>query len=92
MYYAIGPRTSSLITGQYEMIAIELTELLSEWWLPLTTNPGRADQSEVGLHCCAGWYQGRGSNEISAYHGVGVYEKKVSSSASGPNFFYLKKT
>ena len=63
------------------MIVIELAELLSEWWFPLSTNPGRADQAKVGLHC-AGWYRGRGSNEMSAYRGVGVYEYKVSSSAS----------
>ena len=55
------------------MIVIELAELVSVWWFPLSTNPGRADQSKVGLHC-AGWYRGRGSNEISAYRGVGVYE------------------
>ena len=73
VYYAIGPCTTSLITGQDEMIVIELAELLSEWWFPLSTNPGRADQSKVGLHC-AGWYRGRGSNEMSAYRGVGVYE------------------
>ena len=72
-YHAIGPCKTSLITGQYEMIVIELAELLSEWWFPLSTNPGRADQSKVGLHC-AGWYQGRGSNEMSAYRGVGVFE------------------
>ena len=71
--YAIGPCTTSLITGQYEMIVIELAELLSEWWFPLSTNPGRADQSKVGLHC-VGWYRDRGSNEMSAYRGVGVYE------------------
>ena len=51
VYYAIGSCTTSLITGQYEMIVIELAELLSEWWFPLSTNPGRADQSKVGLHC-----------------------------------------
>ena len=73
VYYAMGPCTTSLITGQYEMIVIELAELLSEWWLPLSANPGRADQSKVGLHC-AGWYRGKGSNEMSAYLGVGVYE------------------
>ena len=50
-YYAIGPCTSSLITGQYEMIDIELAELHSEWWFPLSTKPGRADQSKVGSHC-----------------------------------------
>ena len=55
------------------MIVIELAELLSEWWFSLPTNPGRADQSKVGLHC-AGWYRGRASNEMSAYRGVGVYE------------------
>ena len=71
VYYAIGPCTTSLITGQYEMIVIELVELLSEWWFPLSTNPGRADQSKVGLHC-AGWYRGRGSKEMSAYRGVEV--------------------
>ena len=52
VYCAIGPCTTSLITGQYEMIVtqmIELAELLSEWWFPLSTNPGRADQSKVGL-------------------------------------------
>ena len=31
VYYAIGPCTTSPITGQYEMIVIELAELLSEW-------------------------------------------------------------
>ena len=30
VYYAIGPCTTSLITGQCEMIVIELAELLSE--------------------------------------------------------------
>ena len=55
------------------MIVIELTELLSEWWFPLSTNSGRADQSKVGLHC-AGWHRVRESNEMSAYRGVGVYE------------------
>ena len=55
VYYAIGPcTTSSLIAGQYEMRVIELVKLLSEWWFPLSTNPGRADQLKVGLHC-AGW-------------------------------------
>ena len=39
VYYAIGPCTTSLITGQYEMIVIELAELLSEWWFPLSTIP-----------------------------------------------------
>ena len=73
VYYAIGPCTTSLITGQYEMIVIELAELFSEWWFPLSTNPGRADQSKVGLHCALR-YRGRGSNEMSAYRGVGVYE------------------
>ena len=53
----MGPCTTSLLTGQYEMIVTELAELLSEWWFPLSTNPGRADQSKVGLHC-AGWYRG----------------------------------
>ena len=62
-----------MITGQYEMTVIALAELLSEWWFPLSTNPGRADQSKVGLHC-AGWYRGRGSNKMYAYRGVGVYE------------------
>ena len=55
------------------MIVIEHAGLLSEWWFPLSTNPGRADQSKVGLHC-AGWYRGRESNEMFAYRGVGVYE------------------
>ena len=73
VYYAIGPCTTSLITDQYEMIVVEVAELLSQWWCPLSTNPARADQSKVGLHC-AGWYRGRGSNEMSAYRGVGVYE------------------
>ena len=73
VYYAISPCTTSLITGQYEMIVIGLAELPSEWLFPLSTNPGRADQSKVGLHC-AGWYRGRGSNEMSAYRGVGVFE------------------
>ena len=55
------------------MIVIELAELLSEWRFSLSTNPGRASQSKVGLHC-AGWYRGRGSTEMSAYRRVGVYE------------------
>ena len=38
---------TSLITGQYKMIVIELAELLSEWWFPLSTNPSRADQSNT---------------------------------------------
>ena len=29
------------------MIVIELDELLCEWWLPLSTNPSRADQSNT---------------------------------------------
>ena len=73
MYYAIGPCTASLITVQYEIIVIELAELLSERWFPLSTNPGRANHSKVVLHC-TGWYRGMGSNEMSAYGGVGVYE------------------
>ena len=72
-HYGIGPYTTSLITGQYEMIVIELAELLSECLFPLSTNPGPADQSKVGLHC-VGWYRGNGSKEMSAYRGVGVYE------------------
>ena len=40
VYYTIGPCTTSLITGQFEIIVIELAELLSEWWFPLSTNPG----------------------------------------------------
>ena len=55
------------------MIVIELAELLREGWFPLFMNPGRAGQSEVGLHC-GEWYRGTGSNEMSAYNGVGVYE------------------
>ena len=39
VYYAIGACTTSLITGQYEMIVVELAELLSERWFPLSTNP-----------------------------------------------------
>ena len=50
VYYAIDPRATSLITGQYEMRVTELAELLSEWWFPLSTNPGRAYQTKVGLH------------------------------------------
>ena len=73
VYYAIGPCATSLITGQYEMRLIEPAELFSERWFPLSTNPGRADQSKVGLHC-AGWYRGKGSNEMPVYRGVGVYE------------------
>ena len=37
VYYVIDPYTTSLITGQYEMIVIELAELLSEWWFSLST-------------------------------------------------------
>ena len=63
------------------MIVIELAELFSEWWFPVSTNPGRADQSKVALHF-AGWYRGRGSDKMSAYRGVGVYEQMFTSSAS----------
>ena len=73
VYYAIGPCTTSLITGQYEILVRELAELVREWWFPLSTDPGRADKSMVGLHC-AGWYRGRGPNDMSAYRRVGVYE------------------
>ena len=73
------------------MIVIELAELLSEWWFPLSTNPGQADQSQVGLHC-AGWYRGRGLNEMSAYREVGVYEYKLSSSSASCPFFLLENT
>ena len=72
VYFAIGPCATFLITGQYEMRVVELAELLSEWWFPLSTNPGRANQSKVGLHC-TGWCRGRRSNEMSAYSGVVVY-------------------
>ena len=68
------------------MLMIELAEFLSEWWLPLSTNPGRADQSKVGVR----WYRGRGSNEMSAYRGVGVYEYNLSSSASCPHFLLIE--
>ena len=43
--YAIGPCTTSLVTAQHEMMVIEHAELLTMWWFPLSTNPGRADQS-----------------------------------------------
>ena len=64
------------------MIVTELAELLSKsgrFLYPRT--PAGADQSKVGLHC-AGWYRGRGSKEMSAYRGVGVYEKNISSRSS----------
>ena len=73
VYNAIDPCTTFLITDQYDMMVIELAELLSELWFPLSTNPGRADQTKVGLHC-AGGYRGRRLNDMSAYRGVGVYE------------------
>ena len=47
MYYAIGPCTTSLITGQYETIGIKLAEILSKLWFHLSTNPSRADQSNT---------------------------------------------
>ena len=47
LYYAIGPCATSLITGQYEMIVIDLAEPLSEWWFALSTNPNRANQSNT---------------------------------------------
>ena len=70
------------------MIVIEFGEIHSECWFSLSTNPGRANKSKVGLYC-TGWYRGRGSNEMSAYRGVGVYEQKFSSSASRPFFFLV---
>ena len=67
------------------MIVIELAELLSEWWFPLSTSSGRADQSKVGLHC-AGWYRGKGSNEIPRTAGLG-YTNKISAVARVAPFF-----
>ena len=41
----VDSTTSLIITVQYEVIiVIDLAELLSEWWFPLSTNPSRADQ------------------------------------------------
>ena len=68
------------------MIVIELAELFSEWGFYLSTNPGQGDQSIVGLHY-AGWYLGRGANEMSPCRGVGVYEQSINNSASCPIFF-----
>ena len=48
VYYAIGPCTTSLITGQYRMIVIELAELLSEWWFPLSIHEPRPSRSIEG--------------------------------------------
>ena len=89
--YTSGPNTTSPITGKYEMIVIELAEFLSEWWFALSTNTARADQSDVRLDG-AGWYGGKGSNEMSACRGVRGYEKTFSStsSASCPIFSSFK--
>ena len=69
------------------MIVIELAELLGEWWFPLTTNPGRADQSKVGLHC-AGWYRGRGQCPRTA--GLGYTNKNSAVSRVAPIFSSCK--
>ena len=71
------------------MIVIELAELLSGRWFSLSMKPGRANQSKFELHS-AGWYRGRGSDEMSAYRGVGVYEYKFSSIVSCPIFSSCK--
>ena len=45
--YAIGSCITSLITGRYEIIVIELAELLGEWCFHLSMNPSRTDQSNT---------------------------------------------
>ena len=67
------------------MIVIELGELLSEWWFPLSTNPGRADLSKVGLHC-AGWYRGRGQMTCPRTAGLGYTNKKSAVARVAPLF------
>ena len=47
LYYATGPCTTSPTSGQRdEIIGFELAELLSEWWFPLYTHPGRTNLSK----------------------------------------------
>ena len=90
IYYAIGACTTFVITGQDEMKVIELAKLIDEHWFPLSTNPGRADHSKVGLHC-AGCCRGRGSNEMFAYRGIGACTKKKSAVARVTPFFSSRK-
>ena len=51
VYYTIGPSTNSLITGQYEMIVIELAELLSRVVVSsiLEPRPSRSIEGWVSL-------------------------------------------
>ena len=58
------------------MIVIELAELLREWGHCLSTNPGRGDQSIVGLPC-AGWYLGGRANDMSPFRGFGYTNNKL---------------
>ena len=83
VYYAIGTCTTSLITGQYEMIVIDFAEFLSEWWFPLCTNPGRADQPKVGLHC-EGWYRGTGQMKCPRTAGLGYTNKNSAAARVAP--------
>ena len=69
------------------MIVIGLAELLSEWRFPLLlfTNPGRADQSKVGLHCAA-WYRGGGQMKCPRTAGLGYTNKKSAVARVAPFF------
>ena len=42
------------------MIVVDLVELLSEWWFPLSRTPAEPINRRLGYTNCAGWYRGRG--------------------------------
>ena len=64
------------------MIIIELAEFPSEWWLPLSANPGRADQSKVGL----GGIEAGGQMKYPRTAGLG-YTNTTSAVARAALFF-----
>ena len=68
------------------MIAIELAEPLSEWWFPLSTNPGRADQSKVGLTARGGIEAG-GQMKRRRTAGLGYTNKKSAVERIAPFLF-----
>ena len=65
---------------------IELAELLSEWWFPLSTNPGRADQSKVGLHCMRGGIEAESQMKCPRTAGLGYTNKKSAVAGVAPFF------
>ena len=72
------------------MIVIELAELLSEWWFPLSTNPGRASIEGWVTLCGVVSRQG-GQMKCSRTAGLG-YTNKNSAVARVAPFFLIVNT